>query len=423
MKPATIEFVKQRFAEYYQKQTLAAPSSLEQREWGFVFFDTTSAVRMRRHMAFADPLELTAYVRSLIPAHAYYSTAYYQTPSAPTMNDKHWAGADLIFDLDADHLRNAPTSYNEMLEFVKAETLKLLDFLTGDFGFGAEEVQVVFSGGRGYHIHVRDPRVTHLGSGERREIVDYLTGRGLDLERFMYKQATEGDFGIEKGTAFRCPPGDAPGWAGRVNKSVLSFVRQIHALDKEEAISQLSSRKGIGTRKAARFYEGLMAKDEMGEDIFDKINRGLIDLSFGSPEFWKMLIKENLEGVQVQLSQDKTEVDDPLVGLPIDRAKGETDEPVTTDVKRLIRFPLSLHGGTGLRVTPLTISGLAAFDPLRDAVVFGDRPVEVCLRGPYAIEMKGESFDLEEGPTVLPQYAAVFLAARKVAELGKALDR
>src|SRR5690606_15573295 len=133
-----------------------------------------------------------------------------------------------------------------------------------------------------------------------------------------------------------------------------------------------------------------------------KINRGLIDLSFGSPEFWKMLIKENLEGVQVQLSQDKTEVDDPLVGLPIDRAKGETDEPVTTDVKRLIRFPLSLHGGTGFRVTPLTISGLAAFDPLRDAVVFGDRPVEVCLRGPYAIEMKGESFDLEEGPTVLP---------------------
>ncbi len=423
MKPETVKFLRSRFREYYLEASLEMPPQMERREWGFILFDDMPKFVMHRHRSFSTRSELVDYIRTSVPAHVYHSAAIYELPAAPTMREKGWLGADLIFDLDADHLRNAPTSYNEMLEFVKAETLKLLDFLTGDFGFGAEEVQVVFSGGRGYHIHVRDPRVTHLGSGERREIVDYLTGRGLDLERFMYKQATEGDFGIEKGTAFRCPPGDAPGWAGRVNKSVLSFVRQIHALDKEEAISQLSSRKGIGTRKAARFYEGLMAKDEMGEDIFDKINRGLIDLSFGSPEFWKMLIKENLEGVQVQLSQDKTEVDDPLVGLPIDRAKGETDEPVTTDVKRLIRFPLSLHGGTGLRVTPLTISGLAAFDPLRDAVVFGDRPVEVCLRGPYAIEMKGESFDLEEGPTVLPQYAAVVLAARKVAELGKALDR
>jgi DNA primase small subunit len=31
MKPATLEFVKQRFAEYYKKTVLVAPPSLEQR--------------------------------------------------------------------------------------------------------------------------------------------------------------------------------------------------------------------------------------------------------------------------------------------------------------------------------------------------------------------------------------------------------
>ena len=81
MKPATLEFVKQRFVEYYQKQNLIAPSSLEQREWGFVF-DTTSDVRMRRRIAFMDPqarglreepgarprLLLTAYYRSTVGA-------------------------------------------------------------------------------------------------------------------------------------------------------------------------------------------------------------------------------------------------------------------------------------------------------------------------------------------------------------------
>ena len=120
---------------------------------------------------------------------------------------------------------------------------------------------------------------------------------------------------------------------------------------------------------------------------------------------WRPLIEGYLDEVGVSL------------GFSRDLESGETDEPVTTDVKRLIRFPLSLHGGTGLRVTPLTISGLDAFDPLRDAVVFGGRPVEVFLGAPYSIEMGGESFDLEEGPAVVPQYAAVFLAGRKVAEV------
>ena len=31
----------------------------------------------------------------------------------------------------------------------------------------------------------------------------------------------------------------------------------------------------------------------------------------------------------------------------------QADEPVTTDVKRLIRHPGSLHGGSGMRVVPI----------------------------------------------------------------------
>ncbi|MCA1813180.1 MAG: hypothetical protein LC624_04420 [Halobacteriales archaeon] len=34
---------------------------------------------------------------------------------------------------------------------------------------------------------------------------------------------------------------------------------------------------------------------------------------------------------------------------------GETDEPVTSDVKRLIRLPGSVHGKTGLRVVPVPL--------------------------------------------------------------------
>ena len=39
MNPATTEFLRQRFTDYYKKTVLVAPSSLEQREWGFVLFN------------------------------------------------------------------------------------------------------------------------------------------------------------------------------------------------------------------------------------------------------------------------------------------------------------------------------------------------------------------------------------------------
>jgi len=406
MKPKTVKFLRSRFREYYLGESLEMPPQLERREWGFILFDDMPKFVMRRHKSFLTRSELVDYVRTQVPAHAYHSAALYERPGAPTMREKEWIGADLIFDLDADHLRNAPTSYAEMLDLVKTETIKLLEFLLDDFGFAADEVRVVFSGGRGYHIHVRDPRVLNLGSGERREIVDYLTGRGLEINRFISEGQAEGDFGVETADVIKCSPADSPGWGKRVNRSMITFVEQMRALGEKEAVKMLSSVEGIGKRNASKFRRSLMR-----DDILERIRKGeSLDLFKGSSKVWKPLIEGYLEEGGVHL------------GFSRDLESGETDEPVTTDVKRLIRFPLSLHGGTGLRVTPLSVEGLESFDPLRDAVVFGSRPVEICLRAPYLLEMRGESFDLDEGPTEVPLYAAVFLMARKIAELGKALD-
>jgi len=59
---------------------------------------------MRRHKAFVSVAEMQEYVQAMVPAHVYHSAAYYQHPGAPTMKEKNWEGADLIFDIDADHL-------------------------------------------------------------------------------------------------------------------------------------------------------------------------------------------------------------------------------------------------------------------------------------------------------------------------------
>jgi DNA primase small subunit len=77
---------------------------------------------------------------------------------------------------------------------------------------------------------------------------------------------------------------------------------------------------------------------------------------------------------------------------------------------------------TGLKFRePLSLQSLEDFDPLWDAVVFGDEPVSLEVLKPFVTEIKGESYRLAEGRTELPAHAAIFLMARGVAELGKAL--
>ena len=396
MNTLTREFLKSRFLEYYRKSSLDLPPGLEAREWGFLLFDGAG---MRRHKSYLSGGEIMDYLRSMVPAHVYHSVAYYDRPDAPTMKEKGWRGADLIFDLDADHLKKAPKSYRKMLDLVKLETQKLLSFLLEDFGFSEKDVSVVFSGGRGYHIHIRDKRVLAMGSDERREIVDYLTGRGIDLESFIREIPVDGDCGSESAKKLRAPAQGSPGWGGRVNRSIVSFVERIRSMEEAEAIKVLSKSKGIGAKKAAVFYKSLS-----GEGVMDKIRAGNLDLFKGSTDIWKRLLAEDFDGEGVR------------VGISLDEERGETDEPVTADIRRLIRCPGSLHGGSGFRVTPLTVTTLEDFDPLNDAVVFGEEPVSIRVTRPFKTEVLGERYNLSEGPLKIPMGVAIFLMARGVAE-------
>jgi DNA primase small subunit len=396
MNTLTRNYLRSKFKEYYLEAALDFPPGLESREWAFILFDE---VGMRRHKSYVSRGELADYIRSMVPAHLYHSAAYYQRPGAPTMKEKGWQGADLIFDLDADHLRKAPKSYREMLALVKKETIKLLSFLLADFGLSEKNISVAFSGGRGYHIHVRDPKVLSLGSDERREIVDYLTGRGLDVKRLRFKVVVSGDFGEDRILALRCPREDAAGWGSKFNQAILLFAEEIRSLDEITATKKLMKIKGIGKVRATEFCQRIK-----NDRVMDDIRIGNLDSLKGIQYVWNYIIDNHLADQFVQ-----------VLG-------GETDEPVTADIRRLIRCPTSLHGGSGFRVTPLTIHGLEEFEPLWDAVVFGDESVPVDILRPFKAEIRGQSYLVEEGRSELPACAAIFLMARGVAELGKALE-
>ncbi|EQD72117.1 DNA primase small subunit, partial [mine drainage metagenome] len=153
-------------------------------------------------------------------------------PPEPTMAGKEWMGAELIFDLDADHLRGAEAlDYAGQLALVKTRLLDLVDdFLIRDFGIDPAELAFVFSGGRGYHVHVRDPRFLPLTSPERRELVDYVQGTGFDARRAVtarHLTTGAGADGFGRRTSVRLqdlPPPDAPGWRGRTGRAVATLL-------------------------------------------------------------------------------------------------------------------------------------------------------------------------------------------------------
>ncbi|WP_440951165.1 DNA primase catalytic subunit PriS [Methanosphaerula subterraneus] len=374
MRPATLEFIKQQFTGYYQRAYPVTPDALLQREWGFIFFDAGREVRMRRHLAFGERQELLEYLKTMVPAHVFYSSAYYESPGAPTMAEKGWSGADLIFDLDADHILHGP--YAVMLARVKEETLKLLAVLTDELGFSEKHCEVVFSGGRGYHIHVNDLAVRSWGSAERREVVNYVCGIGLDPALL-----------IRAGTDL------STGWPRRYLAALDGYLAWLKVKDQKEALSHLSSIKGVSRSSAAGLLKSLdqnraaLAGDHPEKVLGDRVLRAVT--TNDNPD-WKQWLQET--GVQA-------------------------DEPVTTDIKRLIRMPTSLHGGSGLRVVPLTISEVQEFDPLVDAVVFGDRDVQVTAEKALTVSLLGSTYQVGAGTQTVPEAVAVFLCCRGLAEI------
>jgi len=76
-----------------------------------------------------------------------------------------------------------------------------------------------------------------------------------------------------------------------------------------------------------------------------------------------------------------------------------------------------LHGKTGLQVVPLSREAIDAFRPLRDAVprAWTDDRIRMNLKNKITLEIRGEVFNLAPGVNDVPQYLAIFLAARGLA--------
>ncbi|MBS3781472.1 MAG: DNA primase catalytic subunit PriS [Candidatus Thermoplasmatota archaeon] len=405
----TRRFLSRVLRDYYSTIDPSLPYRFTMREFAFVYFDSDG---MHRPVAFRSKADVKEFLREKTPLHSYYSTAYYSNPQAP-MAEKEWLGADLVFDLDADHIPGSENlNYIEQLEKVKEKCILLInDFLMDDFGFEKEDIELYFSGHRGYHVHVRKDKVLSLSNQARREIVDYITGVGLDLDVILpYENIKIGQYkdidNIKKTP--RLPDKDEGGWRKKTRKLTSELLKRWNEMKKDEVIKEMEEKHGIGTKTASGLYRNLFEEGKWKKIIRDGVldvfseDRRMVNVSTFKKIIEGILKEENVQEIGSQII-------------------GSTDEPVTGDTKRLIRLPNSIHGGSFLVVQKITLDSLEEFDPLNNAVPdfltdkeyeirFGDLPrIE-------SISVKDERFEIQKEMTI-PEFASPFFVQKLGAKL------
>jgi len=386
----SLNFLWSEFQSYYSNASFDLPDRFGRREFAFVLFGRKGMIR---HTAYDKKNVFMKDLAEKAPQHVYYSSAYYQIPDAPTMQEKNWMGAELIFDLDSDHLPNAEKlNYTEQLFEVKKEFKKLVEeFLLDDLGFDINSLELYFSGGRGYHCHVKDPVVFDLDSSERREIVDYITGRDIKDYVIFREQITArkqySGRSYPSSKSLTMPTPDMKGWKGRISRGIIDIVDDIK--NSKNPVEKLLE-YGVKQKQAEQLAS------ELSEQRVQRIKEGMLDQS---KTIRKFFLNSALRKSAVSLGA------------------GETDEPVTCDIKRLIRLPFTLHGKTGLQVKKIDIDELNYFNPLNDAVVFGDKQIKVEVNTPFSMTMNHEHFNLKQGIQLVPEYLAVFLVGSRKATI------
>ena len=314
-------------------------------------------------------------------------------------------GADLIFDLDGDHLPGvSDNDFPAMIDVIQGQAWRLWnEFLEPEFGFKQKYAQFTFSGHRGFHIHLRDPSLLHLDSNARREIVNYIRGEGIDIQSTINADSGWGKRAID----------GIDSTLGQLSQISSGNEGKTHTLDQlHEIIKTRSKSPNVNLKSSSKASIEELAKLADGRDEFgfDRISRLKDDPSlevFGklTPLFWE-LVKGDSSVV---------------IGTA-----GETDEVVTVDTKRVIRWVGSLHGKSGLKVTELPLNRLDpdssnCFDPLKEAVVFTGGSVKVrILADDVRASISGEQIEPSLGDEIIVKESmAMFLCLKGWAEICK----
>jgi DNA primase small subunit len=350
-----INFIKNEFQNYYKNNLVESVININKREFGIGEYGKKISAR---HLCFNSNDDLNYYLRTNTPFFISYSTSYFKYPERRPMDNKEWLGSDIVYEFDSDDFDlpchnqhnvwkctnekcnesgfgnklfcpkcNSNTKITQWvcdncLGFAKKETLRLIDFLESEFNLDASTFIISFSGSKGYHIRITDKNIINLSKSARLQLVDYIKGNNLNLEKLGYK--------LEKKQWFCPKPNNLKGWS----KKIMNYILFTINLDKKELINTFN----IGSKKAQTIIDNK-------EVILNSLYNNFLWSNFnGANSFWTQVLKKSIINNSFDI-----------------------DSSSSVDIYKIMRTPNTIHGGSGF------LSNLIKnTDSLKDFNVFYD---------------------------------------------------
>jgi len=370
-------WVTERIRAFYKAKP-PCPSEVSRREFGFGFQKKIDY----RHKAFNGCEALRDFLVRETPRYVSCSAAYYDLPGARPMERKGYRGADLVFDLDTSYAHEL----HEHLELVcpyclnrvKQDAQQLVEeFLVKDFGLSSQEIWVNYSGSKGFHIHMQSQPVRELSAEARRQLLGYLTGEGVSLERILVKkQLGQGRFKLAG------PTKASRGWPRKLYNTAHAFLEKCTVKDLTE--------RGARKVDANKIVENRAF-------LLKQVEEGNWDAMPGLRKVWANLLEaaKKLRGLEV-------------------------DQGVTFDLARILRLEDSIHGDTGLVAKKAGgASELEKFDPLKHALSANPKQfASVVPNSDLKFQLMEQTFELKANEKVeVPDPVALLLLCKKRATL------
>ena len=419
-------YLKRLFHTYYKEKasTLPQVSFIDKREFASIPWEH---FYMERHTGLNDKNILTQYLIDRSPKHFYYSGSVYLQPDNKNMENKGYQGCDFIIDIDVDHFftpcknrhdywrcKNCDTSGKGMitkcpkckskklktlswicescLNKAKEEILKIIyDFLIPNFNISDKDMNIAFSGHRGYHLKIENEKMRGLSGEDRREIANYLTGENISLDILGIQEKEGVIYGLSK---------ESIGWPSKIITKIEEFL--LKPIPEIEAFLLDKNYVGFGPNLVKAFIN---SKDDFYEILTRQDHNIWFINDFGKARWFKFL-----NGMIADIG-------------------AEIDIPVTVDIHRLIRYPGSLHGKTGFKVQELTLNKLKNFNPLDekneklDPIVFEGKKdlthkLKIIENTIPMTKIKGEQYGPYKNGEIIevPHHIAVFLLCKGVAK-------
>jgi DNA primase small subunit len=335
---------------------------------------------MVRHLSFKSEGELKAHLVKEAPRSAYYSIAYYYDPTLP-MQEKGWKGADLAFDIDCDDLN---------LECKKEHDIWTCSNC-GAKGKGGKPKRCRCGSTSFDQLNWVCPNCLEAAKEEVKKLIEILISDfGLTRKQIkVYFSGSKGYHVTVEGAEFEhleqlgrmeladyvCGRGLLPEFIGVAKSSTVDDLRR-----------RLPTLGESGWRGRVAEYFASISKADPREAMIE------------------IYAKSGYRGFKKALEEC------------VKRMGVTIDTNVTTDIHRIFRLPGTLHNETGL--IKKKVVSLDAFDPLVDAVAFGDEPIKVEVIYAPPFTLLDQRYDLKPAQKVkLPLAAAVYLLGQGLAKL------